>query len=73
VAVLVRMPGGGGRIQGGTADPSIRPMAGSASEMADVLRAYAAAGIDHVQLVLDPITRASIEGFAPVLRDLGRR
>ncbi|MFL5779282.1 MAG: LLM class flavin-dependent oxidoreductase [Chloroflexota bacterium] len=73
VAVFVRMPGGGGRIQGGTADPSIRPLAGSAAEMADVLRGYTATGIDHVQLVLDPITRASIEAFAPVLRELDGR
>jgi hypothetical protein len=35
--------------------------------MADVLRAYANEGIGHVQLVMDPITRASIEAFAPVL------
>ena len=26
------------------------------------------AGIGHVQLVIDPITRGSIEAFAPVLR-----
>jgi hypothetical protein len=39
--------------------------------MADELRAYAREGIGHVQLVLDPISRASIEGFAPVVRLLG--
>ena len=38
--------------------------------MAEELRAYAREGIGHVQLVIDPITRASIEGFAPVLRFL---
>ena len=32
------------------------------------LRAYAREGIGHVQLVIDPITRGSIEAFAPVLR-----
>ena len=36
------------------------------------LRAYAREGIGHVQLVLDPITRESIEGFAPVLAELDR-
>jgi hypothetical protein len=36
--------------------------------MADVLRAYAAEGIGHIQLVLDPITRGSLETLAPVLR-----
>ena len=40
--------------------------------MAEVLRAYAARGIAHVQLVIDPITRGSIEAFAPVLAELER-
>jgi hypothetical protein len=31
------------------------------------LRAIAATGISHVQLVLDPITSGSIEELAPVL------
>jgi hypothetical protein len=35
--------------------------------MAEELRAYAAAGVSEVQLVLDPIDRPSIERFAPVL------
>ena len=39
--------------------------------MAEVLRAYAAQGIGHVQLVMDPITRGSVEAFAPVLELLG--
>jgi hypothetical protein len=39
--------------------------------MADELRAYAAAGVDEVQAVLDPIDRPSIERFAAVLLLLG--
>jgi hypothetical protein len=38
--------------------------------MAEVLRGYAREGIGHVQLVMDPITRGSIEAFAPVLSRL---
>jgi hypothetical protein len=38
--------------------------------MADVLRTYAREGISHVQLVLDPIDRPSIERFARVLAAL---
>ena len=38
--------------------------------MAQVLRAYARQGIGHVQLVMDPIDRASIQAFAPVLERL---
>ena len=71
VAVHVRLPGGTGRTMGDSAaSEAIRPLAGEPSEMAEELRAYARAGIGHVQLVIDPITRASIERFAPVLRIL---
>jgi probable F420-dependent oxidoreductase len=71
VAVQVRMPGGTGRTMGDTATAQdVRPLAGSPDEMADELRAYAGAGIGHVQLVIDPIDRPSVEGFAGVLRRL---
>jgi alkanesulfonate monooxygenase SsuD/methylene tetrahydromethanopterin reductase-like flavin-dependent oxidoreductase (luciferase family) len=73
VAVQVRMPGGTGRTMGDTdARQDVPPLEGSAEELAEELRAYAREGIGHVQLVLDPITRASIEGFAPVLGLLDR-
>jgi hypothetical protein len=38
--------------------------------MAEVLRAYAREGIQHVQLVIDPITRDAIEAFGAVLQRL---
>jgi alkanesulfonate monooxygenase SsuD/methylene tetrahydromethanopterin reductase-like flavin-dependent oxidoreductase (luciferase family) len=68
VAVLVRLAGGTGRIQGSYAEAPPPPLDGPPDVMADVLRAFAAEGVGHVQLVLDPITRESIEAFAPVLR-----
>ena len=68
VAVQVRLPGGQGRVQGGYAKDAPPPLEGDAFDMAKALRAYAAQGIGHVQLVMDPITRGSIEAFAPVLR-----
>ena len=40
---------------------------GPPETLAEELRAYAREGIGHVQLVLDPITEASLEEFAPVL------
>jgi hypothetical protein len=43
---------------------------GSAAELAGSLRAFAAAGAQHVQLVLDPITRESIEFFHEVFAHL---
>ena len=69
VAVLVRLPGGTGR---GEADPSeqVTPLEGTSEMIADGLRAYARQGIGHVQLVIDPITEASLEALAPVLENL---
>jgi len=68
VAVHVRLPGGTGRTMGDDATASrIVPLEGSPEAMADELRAYAAAGVDEIQAVLDPIDRPSIERFAQVV------
>ncbi|MCU0483837.1 MAG: LLM class flavin-dependent oxidoreductase [Chloroflexi bacterium] len=72
VAVQVRLPGGRGRVQGDTAHDAIPPVEGRPEEIAAVLRAIAAEGIAHVQLVVDPITHASLDALAPVLEDLDR-
>ncbi|MHB8398963.1 MAG: LLM class flavin-dependent oxidoreductase [Candidatus Limnocylindrales bacterium] len=71
VAVLVRLAGSSGRAQG-DADAVASPLEGSAAEIADELRAYAAEGIAHVQLVVDPITAGSIEWLGAVLDRLDR-
>jgi probable F420-dependent oxidoreductase len=69
VAILVGMPGGSGRTMGDDAAARANPpLQGSPEQMADELRAYAREGISHIQLVIDPINRESIERFAPVLR-----
>ncbi|HEX2469850.1 MAG TPA: LLM class flavin-dependent oxidoreductase [Candidatus Limnocylindrales bacterium] len=70
VAVLVRFPGGTGRIQGSYAAAEPTPLEGSSDQLAEALRAYSREGIGHVQLVIDPITRGSIEAFAPALAHL---
>ena len=72
VAVQVRLPGGSGRVQGGYAENAPVALVGSAERIADELRAYAREGIAHVQLVLDPITRVSIEAVALALTELDR-
>lgn len=72
VAVLVRLTGGQGRVQGEYAKRQSPPLEGAPEVMAEELRAYAREGIGHVQLVLDPISLASIEEFAPVLEALDR-
>jgi alkanesulfonate monooxygenase SsuD/methylene tetrahydromethanopterin reductase-like flavin-dependent oxidoreductase (luciferase family) len=72
VAVLVRLPGGLGRIDGSGHASRIPPLAGDPAAIADGLRAYAGEGIEHVQIVMDPITVDSVRAFAPVLADLDR-
>ena len=72
VAVMVRLPGGQGRLQGGYAPDGPPPIEGAPEEIADVLRGFAREGIGHVQLVVDPITVDSIEALAPVLAELDR-
>jgi probable F420-dependent oxidoreductase len=72
VAVMVRLPGGAGRLQGSYAQDEAPPVEGTAEEVAQVLRAFAAEGIAHVQLVVDPITLDSIRALAPVLTELDR-
>ncbi len=72
VAVMVRLPGGAGRVQGSYAADEAPPIDGTPAEMADVLRGFAAEGIAHVQLVVDPITLESIRALGPVLTELDR-
>jgi probable F420-dependent oxidoreductase len=73
VAVQVRMPGGTGRVMGDTSErQNVVPLAGTAAEIAEDLRRYAQVGVGHVQLVVDPITEASVAALAPMLEDLDR-
>ena len=69
VAVLVRLSSATGPRRGGevTTTP---PVEGPSEVIADTLRAFAREGISHVQLVLDPITEASLEALKPVLDNL---
>jgi alkanesulfonate monooxygenase SsuD/methylene tetrahydromethanopterin reductase-like flavin-dependent oxidoreductase (luciferase family) len=72
VAALVRLPGGAGRLQGSTPQAAIPPLPGDPAALADALRGFAREGIDHVQLVVDPITLDAIRAVAPVLAELDR-
>lgn len=69
VAVLVRLGEGDVARRGGP-DESAPPLMGSAEDLAAALQAFAAEGISHVQLVVDPITVESIERLGPVLEGL---
>jgi alkanesulfonate monooxygenase SsuD/methylene tetrahydromethanopterin reductase-like flavin-dependent oxidoreductase (luciferase family) len=67
-AVHLRLEGGKGRQMGDyTQGEEIQPLMGSALELADRLREFEAAGADHIQLCVDPITRHSIEFLGDVL------
>ena len=71
-AVLVRLTGGRGRLQGVASEPAPEPIEGSPEAIAEALRSFAPAGIGHLQLVLDPISETSIAQMAPVLELLDR-
>ena len=70
VAVLVEVPGGSGRKDAYDASAVASPLRGSAEVIADELRAYAREGIGHIQLIVEPMTEASLEALAPVLANL---
>jgi alkanesulfonate monooxygenase SsuD/methylene tetrahydromethanopterin reductase-like flavin-dependent oxidoreductase (luciferase family) len=72
VAVMVHLPGGGGRVQGGYVENPPQPLAGTPEAIAEALRAFAREGISHVQLVLDPINADSIRTVGLVLTELDR-
>ncbi len=48
------------------------PFTGSPEELADIIRQYAAARVDHLVIWVDPVSVAGVEGLAPVLDILDR-
>ncbi len=71
--VHVRLPTGTGRQMGDYPPGGGEPLRGSPDELAEQLAAFAGAGADEVQLVVDPIVPASIEPLAEALRLLRDR
>jgi alkanesulfonate monooxygenase SsuD/methylene tetrahydromethanopterin reductase-like flavin-dependent oxidoreductase (luciferase family) len=69
VALIVALPGALGR-GSSVSDEQFAPIDGDASVLAPTLRAFAEAGVSHVQLVLDPITLDSIAALEPTLAAL---
>jgi alkanesulfonate monooxygenase SsuD/methylene tetrahydromethanopterin reductase-like flavin-dependent oxidoreductase (luciferase family) len=67
MAIDLHLPG-----SDGSHDPRSTPLAGPPELLAETLRAYAAEGVSHVQVVLTPNTCAAIEHFAPVLELLDK-
>jgi alkanesulfonate monooxygenase SsuD/methylene tetrahydromethanopterin reductase-like flavin-dependent oxidoreductase (luciferase family) len=66
-AVQVRAPGGTGRIYGDSEHSGERYIEGDRDDVAAALAAFAGTGVAHIQLVVDPITAASVEWLGGVL------
>jgi alkanesulfonate monooxygenase SsuD/methylene tetrahydromethanopterin reductase-like flavin-dependent oxidoreductase (luciferase family) len=65
VTVQIDYPGGSP-----TRDPGSRPLSGSPDFLAETLTGFAREGIDHLQVLLNPHTMASVNEFAAVLKRL---
>ena len=72
VAVLIQMPDAAGRKDVYGSEEEVTPLPGNPDVIAKELRDYARQGIAHVQLVVEPMTEASLEALAPVLEKLAR-
>jgi alkanesulfonate monooxygenase SsuD/methylene tetrahydromethanopterin reductase-like flavin-dependent oxidoreductase (luciferase family) len=69
LALVVAFPGALGRGSAVSEEP-FEPIPGDSATLAPTLRAFADAGVSHVQLVLDPITIDSIAALEPTLAAL---
>lgn len=67
LALFVSFPGALGRSLGDLKRPDAAPIPGDPAILAATLRAFAAEGVAHVQLVLDPINADTIAALAPTL------
>ena len=70
VALFVQFPGARGRQLGDLSEPDVAALPHEPAPLAAALRAFAAEGIGHVQLVLDPITVETVAALEPVIREL---
>jgi alkanesulfonate monooxygenase SsuD/methylene tetrahydromethanopterin reductase-like flavin-dependent oxidoreductase (luciferase family) len=70
LALLVGFPDGIGRSIGNLKAPEVSPIPSEPATLAATLRDFAAEGVGHVQLVLDPINVDTIRALAPVVAEL---
>lgn len=66
-AVLVQLERGTGRKSGGASRPPSQAITGSHEEIATALTAFEPAGIDHIQVVLDPIDEPGVEELGKII------
>lgn len=67
-AVYIQLSRGAGRRAGSGEKPDSVPISGSHEEIAAELRAFDAAGVGHLQVVLDPIDAKGVEELAEIVR-----
>lgn len=67
LALFVAFPGALGRSLGDLNRPDVKPIPSDPESVATTIRAFAAEGVGHVQLVLDPISVDTIAALAPAL------
>jgi alkanesulfonate monooxygenase SsuD/methylene tetrahydromethanopterin reductase-like flavin-dependent oxidoreductase (luciferase family) len=67
IALFASFPGARGRSLGDLKEADVTPIPGDPTTLAATLRSFAAEGVGHVQLVLDPITAETIAALAPTL------
>jgi alkanesulfonate monooxygenase SsuD/methylene tetrahydromethanopterin reductase-like flavin-dependent oxidoreductase (luciferase family) len=66
-AVYVELSRGSGRRAGSEERPEAPPITGSHEEMARALADFETVGLDHIQIVLDPIDAAGVEELASIV------
>lgn len=66
-AVYVQLARGSGRRGGSPEKQESPPIAGSHEEIASEIQAFADAGIEHIQVVLDPIDAPGVEELAEIV------
>jgi alkanesulfonate monooxygenase SsuD/methylene tetrahydromethanopterin reductase-like flavin-dependent oxidoreductase (luciferase family) len=69
-AVYVQLSRGAGRRAGSGEKQQSPPIAGTHDEIAGELAAFEAVGLDHLQVVLDPIDAAGVEELAEIVQQL---
>jgi len=70
VAFFVAFPNARGRQLGDLKRPDVVPYPSDPGRIADALQAFAAEGVSHVQLILDPIDATTIAALEPALQAL---
>jgi alkanesulfonate monooxygenase SsuD/methylene tetrahydromethanopterin reductase-like flavin-dependent oxidoreductase (luciferase family) len=69
-AVYVQLSRGSGRQAGSSEKQESTPITGSHEEIAEELSAFAGVGVNHIQVVLDPIDPKGVEELAEIARHL---